>query len=101
MTKEYLTFPTALEYTIKRKTNKTIDISLYGGSSIQNSIFNLSFIEPFKIVFVNKKKRKNVICFMLNNVVNGKNKYDFYIGSIEKDNKRSLTAILNFVNQSL
>lgn len=101
MTKEYLAFPTSLEYTIKRKTHNNIDISFYGGSLIQNRIFNLSFIEPFKIVFVNKKKRKNVICFMLNNVVNGKNKYDFYMGSIKKENKRSLTSILNFVNQSL
>lgn len=101
MTKEYLTFPTTIEYTIKHKTNKSIDITFYGGTLIQNNIFNLSFIEPFKIVFVNKKKRKNVICFMINSVVNDKNKYDFYIGSIEKENKRSLTSILNFVNQSL
>lgn len=101
MNTESLTFPSTIQYTIKRKTHNNINISFYGGALIRNDLFNLSFVEPFKVVFTNKRKNKHIICFMLQQEEYGRNKYDFYIGNIEKENKRSLTAILNFVNQEL
>ena len=94
-----LTFPTNLQYTIRRKTNNNIDVSCYNGAIIENDVFNLSFVEPFKIVFTNK--RKHIICFMLQQQVNGKNKYEFFINSIEKNNKRTMTSLLDYVNKLL
>ena len=64
-------------------------------------MFNLSFVEPFKIVFTNKRKRKHLICFMIQQQVNGRNKYEFFINNIQKDNKRTMTSLLEYVNKSL
>ena len=60
-----LAFPTNLQYTIRRKTNNNIDVSCYNGAIIENDVFNLSFVEPFKIVFTNKRKRSFNILKML------------------------------------
>lgn len=101
MTTENYQFPISLEYTIKRKINNNIDIAFYDSVYIRNEVFNLSFVEPFKIIFTNKRKSRHIICFMIQQQINGKNKYEFFIGNIQKENKRSMTSILDFVNQSL
>lgn len=86
MNTESLTFPNTIQYTIKRKTHNNIDISFYGGALIRNNLFNLSFVEPFKVVFTNKRKNKHIIYFILQQEEYRKNKYDFCIGNIEKEN---------------
>lgn len=102
MIKEYIPFPTPLEYTIKRKTNNSIDVTFIDSVYIQHNVFNLAFMEPYKVVFTNKKKHKHIICFMLSNTTaSGKKEYCFYIGNVQKENKRSLTALLKFVNKAL
>ena len=90
-----------MEYTLKRKTNNNIDVTCFSGSIINNEVFNLSFVEPFKIVFTNKRKSKHLICFMIQQQVNGRNKYEFFINNIQKDNKRTMTSLLEYVNKSL
>lgn len=74
MTSNSLTFPNNLEYTLKRKTKNNIDATCFGISIIKSDIFSLSFVEPFKIVFTNKRKGRHLICFMLQQQVNGRNK---------------------------
>ncbi len=89
-------FPNDLKKKIISKVNKKIKIIFYDGADIKNDIFNLSMIEPYKILFSCKKD--NIIVFV---VEKDKNKFDYFIGAIEKKNKCTITNLVSFVNSSL
>lgn len=56
-------FPAELKSKIINKTNKKIKISFFDGSNITNHIFNMSMLEPYKIVF--SYKNKHVVAFVV------------------------------------
>lgn len=92
-------FPSDLERKIVSKINKKIKITFYGGRYITNSVFNLTILEPYKITF--SCKNKIIIVFVIERVENNKRLYDFFIGSIEKRNKYTMTNLIAFVNSSI
>lgn len=92
-------FPAELKSKIINKTNKKIKISFFDGSNITNHIFNMSMLEPYKIVF--SYKNKHVVAFVVENEYSDKKQYDYFIGLIDKKYKCSITSLLIFVNSNL
>lgn len=88
-------FPTQLKRKINPKTKKPISITYYNGSNITNNMFNIKMLEPYKIVFSNQDN--HVVVYVIENQQN----YDFFVGSIDKGNKYTMTSLLSFVNSVL
>lgn len=89
-------FPNDLKKKIISKVNKKIKIIFYDGADIKNDIFNLSILEPCKIIFNHDKN--NIVVYVIEKEVNV---YEYFIGSVKKQNKSTVTNLIGFVNNSL
>ena len=56
-------FPSDLRNKLTRGINKPIKATFYNGSNITTDRFNISLIEPFKVVFA--RKDKHVVVFII------------------------------------
>lgn len=96
MIESIIEFPKELERKFVSKVNNKVKITFCGGAYITNEIFNLTILEPYKIIFSYKKK--TIIAFVVERIDNNKKIYDFFVGSIEKQNKQTMTNLIAFIN---
>ena len=99
MNVEQVQFPLELKNKLTTRVNKPIKTQFFGGSNITTDLFNVSLIEPFKVVFT--RKDKNVVVFIISKVDDDKTIYDFFVGDIDKTARLTMTATINFVNANL
>lgn len=92
-------FPGELKRKLLSKISNKIEISFYDGSYITSDLFKLSIFEPYKIVFAYKNNTINV--FVVDKIENNKNIYDFFVGSIQRENKYTMTSLIALVNSSI
>ena len=99
MNVEQVQFPFELKNKLTTRVNKPIKAQFYGGSYITTDMFNISLVEPFKVVFT--RKDKNVVVFIIPKENDDKTVYDFFVGDIDKAMRCTMTATINFINENL
>lgn len=92
-------FPSELKRKLLSKVSNKIKILFYDGAYITSDLFNLSILEPYKIVFACKSNTINV--FVVDKMENDKNIYDFFVGSIQRENKYTMTSLIALINSSI
>lgn len=94
-------FPMEIQKIITRRLKESVKVTFYNGATVSNSLFNFTIVEPFKILFQNRRKTKFIVVYIIETINNEKAKYEYFIDSIAEKNKKSMTAIANIVNESL
>lgn len=94
-----LEFPKEIQTRFEKKIKQSIKMTFYNGATINVDSFNLTILEPYKVVF--KSKNKVILVFITENTLTGGSRYNFFANVISKDSKHSFNNIINIINAHL
>ena len=98
---EHVEFPREVQKNLCRRLKTSIKVTCFEGTVLDPIQFNFTVVEPFKMLFQNKRKTKHIIVYVLQSIVDEKCKYQFFVNSISEENKKSMTAIAQLINDLL
>ncbi len=92
-------FPKEIATRLNDKIKQTIKIEYFNGNKVDIDKFNLSILQPHKILF--KKEGRFIIVYITENISVKNTKYNFFVNSICDNSKHSLNNIINLVNKNM
>ena len=96
---EKMQFPKEIENRLNSKIRQSIKIEYFNGIIVNIDKFNLSILQPHKILF--KKEGRFIIVYITENISVKNTKYNFFVNSICDNSKHSLNNIINLVNKNM
>ena len=92
-------FPKEIATRLNDKIKQTIKIEYFNGNKVDIDKFNLSILQPHKILF--EKEGRFIIVYITENISVKNTKYNFFVNSICDNSKHSLNNIINLVNKNM
>ena len=92
-------FPKEIATRLNNKIRQSIKIEYFNGNKVDIDKFNLSILQPHKILF--KKDEKIVIVYITENISVKNTKYNFFVNTICDNSKHSLNNIINIINTNM
>ena len=96
---EKIQFPKEIENRLNNKIRQSIKIKYFNGNMVNIDKFNLSILQPHKVLF--KKGEKFIIVYITENLSSKNTKYNFFVNAICDNSKHSLNNIINLINTNM
>ena len=96
---EKMQFPKEIANRLNNKIRQTIKIEYFDGNKVNIDKFNLSILQPHKILF--KKGEKFIVVYITENEIVKNTKYNFFVNAICDNSKHSLNNIINLINTNM
>lgn len=96
---EKIEFPKEIANRLNAKIRQSIKIEYCSGAYVNIDKFNLSILEPHKVIL--KKGKRVVIVYITENNLVKKSKYNFFINAICEESKHSLNSLINLINTNM
>ena len=96
---EKIQFPKEIENRLNNKIRQSIKIKYFNGNMVNIDKFNLSILQPHKVLF--KKDKKIIIVYITENLSVKNTKYNFFVNAICDNTNHSLNNIINLINTNM
>ena len=96
---ESIEFPKEIENRLNNKIRQSIKIKYFNGGIVNIDKFNLSILQPHKVLF--KKDGRFIIVYITENISVKNTKYNFFVNAICDNTKHTLNNIINLVNTNM
>ena len=96
---ESIEFPKEIENRLNKRIRQSIKIEYFNGNIVNIDKFNLSILQPHKILF--KKDERFIVVYITENEIVKNTKYNFFVNAICDNSKHSLNNIINLINTNM
>ena len=92
-------FPKEIANRLNNRIRQSIKIEYYGGAFVELDKFNLSVLQPHKVLF--RKDKRFIIVYIIENEIAKNGRYNYFLNSISKESKHTLNNIINLINANM